>query len=45
MWFFVIFPIVSFANHVYIILLVFLLFVFVLCCAEKEEGETEVVIE
>ena len=30
---------------VYYVIGVFLLFVFVLCCAEKEEGETEVVID
>jgi len=46
--FFVIFPIGSSAKHVYTCILCywfFLLFVFVLCCAEKEEGETGVVID
>ena len=47
-WFFVIYPISSFAKHVYMCILCyqcFLLFVFVLCCAEKEEGATRVVID
>jgi len=45
--FVVIFPNGSFAKYVYIMLSVFLLFVFVfvLCCAEKEEGEMRVVID
>jgi len=47
-WLFVIFPIGSFDKHVYMCILCyrcFLLFVFVLCCAEKEERETGVVID
>ena len=45
----VIFWIGSFAKHVYmyvfVLLVSFWLFVFVLCCAEKKERETELVID
>ena len=45
--FFVIFSIGSFAKHVYTHILCYwcLLFVFVLCCAKKEERETGVIID